>query len=90
MSKKINKPDFDSDRQDASDARQDASDVHDAWTESRIKAVEDAITAINHASTQMARWAGNIDGQLDWIKMLVGATAVAAFGQLVLSLLRGG
>lgn len=53
----------------------------------RVERVETAIVAINHASTEMARWAGNVDGQLGWIKMLVGATAVAAFGQLVVSVI---
>mgnify|MGYP001611171333 FL=1 len=72
------------------DIRQDASEVKDAWTESRIQKVEDAITVINHASTEMAKWAGNVNGQLMWIKILVGATAVAAFGQLVVSAIYSG
>lgn len=56
----------------------------------RIERVETAIIAINHASTEMAKWAGNVDGQLTWIRVLVGATAVAAIGQLVVSAIYSG
>lgn len=70
--------------------RQGAAEVRAEWSEARIRAVEDAIVNINHASTEMAKWAGNVDGQLMWIKILVGATAVAAIGQLVISAIYSG
>lgn len=75
---------------------------HDIWERTqqeeiakRLGAVEKAVVQINHFTEMiekldLPRWAGNVDGQLMWIRVLVGATAVAAVGQLVVSLLRGG
>lgn len=59
----------------------------------RLAQVETAIIQINHFTEAiekmgLSEWKGNVKGQLKWITILVGATTVAAIGQLVLAALR--
>ena len=75
---------------------------HDTWEREnaaelavRVGRVESAVVQINHFTEaleklDLPRWIGNVDGQLMWIRALVGATALAALGQLVVALIRGG
>jgi len=59
--------------------------------EDRIDLLEKAIIQLNHFSQiieklNLAEWKGNVNGQLTWIKLLIGATAIAAWGQIIISL----
>ena len=57
--------------------------------DSRLDRMEQAIVALNHASEKLAIWQAEVRTDLAWLKVLIGATAVAGFGQLILSLITG-
>jgi hypothetical protein len=51
--------------------------------------MEQAVITLNHASEKLAIWQAEVRTDLSWLKVLIGATAVAGFGQLIHSLIIG-
>jgi len=72
-------------------------DAHDAWEKAeqaaldeRLARMEKAVVTLNHASEALLIWQAEVRADLRWLKLLIGATAVAGFGQIVVSLVTGG
>ena len=71
-------------------------DIHDIWEKAeqtklddRLDRMEQAVITLNHASEKFGLWQAEVSADLRWLKLLIGATAVAAFGQLVVMLITG-
>ena len=76
--------------------------VHDKWErdqvakdEARFDRVEAALIQINHFTEGIERldlpaWKADISADVRWLKWFLGGTSLAALGQLVVSLIRGG
>jgi hypothetical protein len=71
-------------------------DAHDVWEKAegerldgRLDRMEQAVVTLNHASEKLAIWQAEVRTDLSWLKVLIGATAVAGFGQLIHSLIIG-
>ena len=61
----------------------------------RLKQVETAVIQINHFTESMEKldlpaWKSEVSADLRWLKWFLGGTSLAALGQLVVSLIRGG
>lgn len=66
-----------------------------AELDDRLQQVERAIIQINHFTERidalkLETWKSRVNTDIGWIKWLMGATTVAAIGQLVIGLVRGG
>jgi len=71
-------------------------DAHDAWEKSeqasldaRLARMEKAVVTLNHASEALLIWQAEVRADLRWLKLLIGATAVAGFGQIIVNLVTG-
>lgn len=58
----------------------------------RLEQMERAILQINHFTEEfeklnLAEWKGNINGQLIWIKLLMGAAVIAGIGNIIATLI---
>lgn len=67
---------------------------HDAKEDARITRVEQAIVQINHFTESVEKldlpaWKSEVSADLRWLKLILGATGLAAIGQLAVTLLRG-
>lgn len=79
----------------AANVAADAVALHLKEQNGRIKAVELALVKVgvladSLENLKLVEWKTDVGADMRWIKLLMGGTAIAAIGQLVVNLVRGG